>query len=42
VEEVTFKRLSSERQTKYFEIMIEEEYLERMKDVISGKKKVQL
>lgn len=42
VEEVTFKRLSRERNTKYFEVMIEEEYLERMKEVITGKKKIQL
>ena len=41
VEEATFKRLPKDRQTKYFEVMIEEEYLERMKEVISGKKKVQ-
>lgn len=42
VEEVTFKRLSKDRNTKYFEVMIEEEYLERMKEVITGKKKIQL
>ena len=41
VEEAEFKRLPKDRETKYFEIMIEEEYLERMKEVISGKKKVQ-
>jgi hypothetical protein len=42
VEEVSFKRLGKERNTKYFEVMVEEEYLERMKDVITGKKKIQL
>lgn len=42
VEEAAFRRVGKERETKYFEVMVEEEYLERMKEVISGKKKVQL
>lgn len=42
VEEVTFKRIGKERSTKYFEVMVEEEYLERMKEVITAKKKIQI
>ena len=42
IEDASFKRLSKDRETKYFEVMIEEEYLERMKDILNSKKKVQL
>lgn len=42
VEAVSFKRLAQERNTKYFEVMIEEEYLDAMKEEINKKKKVQL
>ena len=42
IEAVPFKRISQDRRTKYFEMMIEDEYLETMKDEISRKKKVQL